>query len=52
MKSDKKQLRGTIPYLITIEDNTVTTDYGTSPENDIAVFAIAHKIMYSEIGHF
>jgi hypothetical protein len=52
MKSEKKQLRGTIPYLITIEDNTVTTDYGTSPENDIAIFAIAHKIMYSEIGHF
>ena len=48
----KQQLKGSIPYLITIEGNNVTTDYGSSPENDIAAIAITQKILSSEIEFF
>ncbi len=48
----KKQIKGMIPYLITIDGNNVTTDYGTSADNDIAAIAITQKILMSEVGHF
>lgn len=49
---EKTQIKGSIPFLITIEGNNVTTDYGSSPENDIAAIAITQKILSSEIEFF
>lgn len=49
---EKKQLKGSIAYLITIEGNNVTTEYAGSPENDIAAVAITELILRDSADYF
>lgn len=48
----KKVIKGTIPFIITIEDGHVKTEYGSSAENDIGILASAGLMLRTEAGYF
>ena len=46
------QIKGSIPYLITIKDNQINVDYPTTQDNDIAALAISELILRSTADYY